>query len=64
MKLPYVNRGEAHKNAKLTAEQVLEIHRRANSGDRNVVLAAEFKVTAQTIHTIKFKRVWRHLWGE
>ena len=48
-------------SAKLTKEQVIEIYKRANSGERNVTLAKEFNVHPDQIGRIKHKKVWKQM---
>jgi hypothetical protein len=55
------NRGERHGNAKLTAEAVITIRRRAAAGELQKVLAREFGVARQTISTVVLKRSWAHM---
>jgi len=54
-------RGVQHPNCKLTERTVREIFRRANNGEKQVALAAEFKVGQQIISAIKRGERWRHL---
>lgn len=49
--------------AKLTPEQVVEIYRRANAGERTGELAAEFGVANEAVSGIKAGRKWRWLTG-
>jgi hypothetical protein len=50
--------GRAHKCAKLTEHQVLEIRA---SGDTNVALAARFGVSPSTVRLARIGRNWTHL---
>lgn len=54
-------RGAQHPNCRLREGQVREIYRRANLGEKQVALAAEFKVGQQIISAIKCGTRWRHL---
>ena len=45
--------------AKLTPEQVIEIYRRVNNGERNTDLGKEFNIHPDQIGKIKNKRVWK-----
>lgn len=54
-------RGVQHTNCKLTENKVREIFRRARNGEKQVALAAEFRVGQQTISAIKRGDRWRHL---
>jgi hypothetical protein len=54
--------GESNGNAKLTADQVMEIRNRwAAGGVTQRALAAEFGVTPVNVHGIVHGRLWRHL---
>ena len=52
-------RGSGNSNAKLSAEQVLEIRRRAN--ERLGDLAKEFGVAPATINSIRQRKTWTHV---
>lgn len=56
-------RGERHGSAKLTEKAVLEIRKRAASGERKTVLAAEYGVCVSTIYGVcsRAKRIWTHI---
>ncbi len=54
-------RADINGSAKLTKEQVIEIYKRANSGERNVTLAKEFNVHPDQIGRIKHKKVWKQM---
>lgn len=54
-------RADINGSAKLTKEQVIEIYKRANSGERNVTLAKEFNVHSDQIGRIKHKKVWKQM---
>lgn len=51
-------RGEKHSNAKLTKAQVLEIKRRALSGENYGTIAAEFNIARSTVCGIKTGKRW------
>ena len=53
--------GEKHQNAKLTAEQVIEIRKRRSEGARNVDLAKEFGVARPTISYIVCNSKWKSI---
>jgi hypothetical protein len=48
-------------SAKLTDEQVLDIYRRARSGERQRTIATEYKVDRSTVADIKRGKSWRWL---
>ena len=50
--------GEAHHNAKLTVEQVVEIYL---SREKQEYLASIYKVRQGTINSIKTGKRWKHL---
>ena len=55
-------RGERNPNAKLTAENVKEIKRRINEGERDYRgLGEEFGVASRTIRNIKNGHAWAWL---
>ena len=54
-------RAKINGSAKLTEEQVIEIYKRANSGEQNIVLANEFHVHPDQIGRIKYKKAWKEL---
>lgn len=51
--------GESHHSARLTAEQVMDIRRRANGGENQRRLAEEYGVSPATICNIKKQTTWR-----
>lgn len=51
--------GEKNGNAKLTAEQVLQIRKRTEDTQRK--LAVEFNVAQTTISDIRLRRIWKHI---
>ncbi len=55
--------GEDHGCTKLTEDEVLTIHRLANTGVRQVVLASTYGVTQRHVSSIKLGQTWRHLWA-
>lgn len=59
-----LSRGAERRNAKLTDDQVIELRRRAASGERQTELAAEMGVAASTVNNIVAGRQWRHLLEE
>jgi hypothetical protein len=54
-------RGEQHPRARLCAEQVFEIRRRADDGESSRSLAREFQVGSATVSAIRRRVTWRHL---
>jgi hypothetical protein len=54
-------RGERNPHSKLTADQVLEIRRRAAKRERQCNLAREFGITPQATWNIINRRVWKHI---
>lgn len=55
---PRVPRGEQHKKAKLTQEQVDEIRHRVAAGEHKRNLGWEFGVSQRTIHRIAIGESW------
>lgn len=53
--------GEAHKSAKLTAAQVIEIRARRARGEKVVTLAAEYGMSQSRISAIGKGKGWRQL---
>ena len=58
-----MTRGEIQWKSKLTEEQVLEIYRRLQDGERQVALSLEFGVTPGAICNINTGRTWAWLTG-
>lgn len=58
-----IRRGEIAWNARLTADVVLEIHRRAQT-EQCKTLASEFGLHPGTISQIKRKKRWSHLFSD
>jgi ribosome-binding protein aMBF1 (putative translation factor) len=54
-------RGEGHKMAKLTEDQVIEIRRLRFEGMTHKALAARFRVSKTLIHHIVNGHYWKHL---
>ena len=54
-------RAKINGSAKLTEEQVIEIYKRANNGEQNIVLANEFHIHPDQVGRIKYKKVWKQL---
>lgn len=52
-------RGEARYNAKLTPDDVRDIHSR--KGEKNASLAAEFGVSESSIESIHHRRTWKYI---
>lgn len=53
-------RGHRQPMSKLTEDQIVEIRRRATTGERHEVIAAAFGVVRQTIGDV-VHRTWRHI---
>ena len=53
--------GTENGRAKLTDEQVKEIHERANSGEKGRALAAEYGISTSVVSKIKRGQQWTHL---
>lgn len=54
-------RGELARTAILTADQVIEIRRRLEAGERGVILASFYGVTVSAISSIKQRKSWKHI---
>lgn len=54
-------RGLLHPNCKLSAEQVLEIRRRALAGENQRLLGREFGIAQPSVSVIKTGERWSHL---
>lgn len=54
-------KGERHPNARLRAEDVLEIRSRISKGDRRSVIAKDYAVSLGTIHSIASRHIWSHI---
>jgi hypothetical protein len=54
-------RGVRHARAKLTEEQVYEIRRRCDAGERKVDIAADYGLKPVSISPIATRRNWKHL---
>ena len=54
-------RAEINGSAKLTPEQVIEVYRRANNGEQNIALGAEFGVHPDQVGRIKNKKSWKQI---
>ena len=48
-------------NAKLEAEDVLSIRSRGAAGESDEALAREYGVSRSHVHSIRSRRIWRHL---
>lgn len=57
----YRAQGERHGSARLNADQVRDIRRRAAAGETRKALAQEFQVTTTAIATIVLRRRWKHI---
>jgi len=55
------SKGEAHYKAKLKEAQVIEIERRARSGENLSAIAADYNVTHGTVYFISKRLIWKHL---
>lgn len=54
-------RAETNGSAKLTSAQVIEIFNRANAGETNVSLGAEFHIHPDQVGRIKNKKSWKNV---
>lgn len=54
-------RGEGHPSAKLSHMDVIDIHVRLNSGERQCDLAKEYSVARSTIQDIASGAKWKHI---
>lgn len=54
-------RGEVHYDARLTADKVREIRRRAAAGEEHSALGREFGVSHTAIYYIVIRRNWKHV---
>ena len=54
-------KGEADPQAKLTENDVREIRRRRGSGETQILLAGEYKVSRSTIGSIVNRINWKHV---
>lgn len=54
-------RGEGHRRAKLKDEQVREIVRRLEDGERAYLLAREYGVDDSVIYYLKVGKAWQHI---
>lgn len=57
----YMARGEAHGGSKLTANQVIEIRRRAANKERQSDIAGDYGVSPAVISSIHRRKIWKHL---
>lgn len=56
-------RGEQHRDSKLTEAQVRDIELRANAGTETITgIAREHGVSRATVYQIYTHQIWRHLW--
>lgn len=53
--------GEKHPSNKLTAEQVMEIYRRAHAGELQSSIAAAYQISQMTVSHIKTGHTWAHV---
>lgn len=56
-------KGEDHTISKLTAEQALNIYKRAWAGENSASIAAEYKISRATPLDVKHGRTWSHITG-
>lgn len=54
-------RGGAHTSAKLKEYQVIEIRKRLAAGEKQPLLAAEYKVSTSLISAINTRQIWKQL---
>jgi hypothetical protein len=55
------NRGERNGHARLSPEDVLEIRRRASTGETQSKLAQDFDVSKAAVNLIVLRKNWKHL---
>lgn len=60
---PGMVRGELNGNAKVTAEQVIQIRERVAAGELQKAVAAEFGLSGATVHAIVSGRAWAEIGG-
>jgi hypothetical protein len=56
-----LKRGVDHHKAVLTEQAVREIRSRAEAGERNVSIAADYGINGALVWKIKTRRIWRHI---
>lgn len=56
-----IERGEEHRCAKLTEEQVREIRRRALAGEQRAAIAADHGISEHYVSQLKLGRRWAHV---
>lgn len=56
-------KGEAHRRARLTEQQVRDIYRRCWAGEKDTPLAVEYGVSREAINNIRNGWGWRHVTG-
>ena len=54
-------KGEDVFGAVLTEEDVLQIRRRVDRGERNRPIAEDYGVSISTVHLIRHRKTWRHI---
>ncbi len=54
-------KGDRNRNAKFTAEQVIEIRERWKNGEATQIIATQYHVSFSCIDHIVHRRTWRHL---
>ncbi len=55
------SKGERHRSARLTSEQVIEMRQRSELGESYIALSKAFGIARQNIRAICLRRLWRHL---
>ena len=58
---PGCNQGSKHSQSKITENDVLEIRKRINEGEKYRYIAIDFNVSESTICDIKRKKTWGHI---
>ena len=56
-----IPKGEDHRNSVLNEKSIIEIRRRAKLGETSPQIAADYNVSASTIHQIRHYRTWKHI---
>ena len=54
-------KGEGHRWARLTVDQVREIRRRAAAGERSSLIATDFGIRREYVWAVATGRSWRHV---
>ncbi|MFJ5713154.1 NUMOD4 motif-containing HNH endonuclease [Neobacillus sp. NPDC093127] len=55
------NSGESHSQSKLTEKDVIDIYKRAHSGESQRVIAGNYGIVQQAVSDIKLQKSWSYL---